>query len=107
MYKSPIRVLVDEPTFDYTKDIDITILKAVQSVKVDVNPEELIKALQYDRDQYNRGYHDGACGEYNRGYQESMNDLTDKLYRLNFDGKISSNLLSIILMIVRGEGFYK
>jgi len=34
------------------------IIKAVQNVGVNVNKDELIKALQYDRDQYQKGYAD-------------------------------------------------
>ena len=35
------------------------ILRAVQNYGIIVNKEELIKALAYDRDQYDKGYQDG------------------------------------------------
>ena len=34
------------------------ILKAVQNVGVNVDKDELLKALQYDRNQYQKGYDD-------------------------------------------------
>lgn len=40
--------------------VENEVLKAVHGVGVNVDKEELIKALQYDRDQYNKGYKDGA-----------------------------------------------
>lgn len=39
--------------------MDGEILKAVQNVGVDVSKDELIKALKYDRGQYQKGYEDG------------------------------------------------
>lgn len=39
--------------------MDGEIIKAVQNVGVDVSKDELIKALQYDRGQYQKGYEDG------------------------------------------------
>ena len=38
--------------------LDNEILKAVQNVGVNVDKEELLKALQYDRGQYQKGYDD-------------------------------------------------
>ena len=35
------------------------IMKAVQRVGIDVDKDELIRALQYDRGQYQKGYMDG------------------------------------------------
>ena len=43
------------------------IMKAIREVGVNVDKEELIKALQYDRNQYTKGYEDGK------------NDVLDKI----------------------------
>lgn len=55
MYESPIRMIMAEPEYSMEGEI----FKAVQRYAVDVNKEELLKALQYDRDQYKQGYQDG------------------------------------------------
>lgn len=55
-YKSPIEVMVGEMVMQYENDI----LKAVQDVGIDVDKEELLKALLYDRGQYEKGYADGV-----------------------------------------------
>jgi hypothetical protein len=54
MYQSPIKLTYSPPKFD----IDGEIYKAVMRCGVSVDKDELIKALQYDRDQYDKGYAD-------------------------------------------------
>lgn len=61
MYDSPIHVDFTEPVIEKLKDeADEYILRACQKMVVSVDKDELIKALQYDRDQYLRGFTDGC-----------------------------------------------
>ena len=53
-YKSPVDLIVSEMNLRMEGEI----LKAVQNVGVNVDKDELIKALKYDRDQYQKGYAD-------------------------------------------------
>ena len=55
MYESPIKIIYGQMQTQMEGDI----LKAVMGVDVQVDKEELIRALQYDRDQYERGFTDG------------------------------------------------
>lgn len=57
MYKSPIDIIYGQ----METQLEGTVLKAVQNVGVNVDKEELIRALQYDRDQYHKGYSDGKA----------------------------------------------
>ena len=57
MYKSPIDVFYGQ----METQLEGTVLKAVQNVGVNVDKEELIRALKYDRDQYYKGYKDGIA----------------------------------------------
>ena len=63
MYKSPITII--ESTMDsFAKSIikqkDDAIFAEIQhSFGVDLDREELIRALKYDREQYDKGYADG------------------------------------------------
>ena len=61
MYESPIEIhqTSTQYTAIFDKEKDSMILKAVQGVGVDVDKEELLKALKYDRQQYQKGYADG------------------------------------------------
>ena len=55
MYKSPIEVI----TTQLNSQIENEVLKAVQNIAVNIDKDELLKALQYDRNQYEQGYIDG------------------------------------------------
>ena len=55
MYNSPIDVI----TRQLRTQQEDHVFKAVQEVGITVDKEELLKALKYDRDQYNNGYHNG------------------------------------------------
>ena len=61
MYESPITLLKTQ-TDNFVKVVnektDEVIFKAVVNVLPQVNKEELIKALEYDRGQYIKGYQD-------------------------------------------------
>ena len=57
MYESPIRALYST----VQKQAEENIYKAVVACDVHVEKEELIKALAYDRDQYEKGYTDALA----------------------------------------------
>ena len=61
MYESPIEIhqTSTQYTAIFDKEKDSMILKAIQGVGVNVDKDELLKALKYDRQQYNKGYQDG------------------------------------------------
>lgn len=54
-YKSPIEILKET----IIKETDDNIYKAVLGVAINVDKDELIKALEYDRQQYENGYDAG------------------------------------------------
>lgn len=57
MYISPITIMQGEMNVRVENEI----IKAVQNIGIDVDKEELIKALAYDRKQYEKGYEDGKA----------------------------------------------
>lgn len=59
MYESPIELIISDMQHKVRQEQDKQIYEAVQRVDVNVNKEELIKALNYDRQQYEKGYADG------------------------------------------------
>lgn len=60
MYESPIMIEFSNPVFEQLRDeADEYILKACQMMVASVDKDELVKALQYDRDQYFKGFEDG------------------------------------------------
>lgn len=61
MYESPIEVFTRKIVQDIEERIDGVIFKECVRVGVNVNKDELIKALRYDRGQYDCGYADGRA----------------------------------------------
>ena len=55
-YKPLINVI----TLGLRTELDNNILKAVKDVGIDVDKDELIKALAYDRNQYEKGFSDAT-----------------------------------------------
>lgn len=91
MYESPIKVLRQQ----IETEIEAEAMKAVLRLGVVVDKEELLKALEYDRGQYQKGYQDAVrhgrwitkydilgneldvcseCGEEAVGYDTYMGD---------------------------------
>lgn len=56
MYKSPIELITSNIMTEIRKSQDNQIYQAVLNAGVNVDKDELIKALQYDRQQYEKGY---------------------------------------------------
>ena len=59
MYNSPIEMLITDIQNQIVKQQDQEIYQAVLHYVPNVDKEELIRALKYDRNQYNKGYADG------------------------------------------------
>jgi hypothetical protein len=76
-YKSPINIISSPVHIDMVEEQEKTILKAIQNVKVDVDRDELIKALQYDRNQYEKGKVDGIRQFISRLQQHERDNWID------------------------------
>lgn len=73
-YQSPIEQYVSDITMKMENDI----CTAVQNVGIRVDKEELIKALSYDRGQWELGYDEG----YEQGRKEALESIKEKLVEL-------------------------
>jgi hypothetical protein len=81
-YESPIQRVIGQIRME-TED---NIVRVIQEQSVNVDKDELIKALQYDRDQYNKGYVNG----YNHKAYEATLEVINKIKKLlleYFDSK--------------------
>ena len=60
MYESPItKYMSDIETQIQERETEQMMLTVSRSIGYDVDKTELLKALQYDREQYTKGYRDG------------------------------------------------
>ena len=81
MYNSPIEMIIGNMQMQQEGEI----FRAVQNIGVNVDKDELLKALKYDRDQYDKGYNDGIR-KFAEQHKEIMreylyNDSTDFLLK--------------------------
>lgn len=58
-YKSPIDVLINHETDAFAQFIEGAVMKSVIQADVHVDKDEMIRALKYDRQQYEIGYRNG------------------------------------------------
>ena len=88
MYESPVKMTWGEPDFIQieTKKLaeankqqteDYITFKIEQTLGCEVDKDELIKAMQYDRDQYDKGYQDGYLDGVRDGKQILLNKLQE------------------------------
>lgn len=68
-YESPIRMIVGEMQTKMEADT----MSVIQRYGIDVDKEELIKALAYDREQYDKGYSDGYKAGRNKAKEDLIN----------------------------------
>lgn len=69
MYESPINFIFGDIQTQIVKQQENEAYMAVQKCGVDVDKEELMRALQYDREQYEQGYED------------AVNDITNSIIK--------------------------
>ena len=70
-YESPIKIVIGQMRMEQENNI----YRAIQEYGVDVDKDELVKALHYDRNQYEKGYVNG----YNRRTSEVAEEIFAEL----------------------------
>ena len=73
MYESPIKMIQDEMSRQIRMDMENNVMKAVMRYDIEVDKEELLQALKYDRQQYEKGYSDGKMDFWWQGYKDGLN----------------------------------
>ena len=56
MYKSPVEIVMGQLKTEQENHI----VSVIQEMGVNVDKDELVKALEYDRNQYTKGFNDGV-----------------------------------------------
>lgn len=93
MYNSPIAIfsVAEEIVNQITEEKNRIIMESINKVGIDINKEELIRALSYDRNQYNKGYADG-CEEEHKKLKEAIE-------------KVKNTAKGLIIRDSYGEGY--
>lgn len=74
-YESPITLMTEKIANDLANKTEGLIMECVQRVGVSVDKYELAMALNYDREQYKKGYRDGLSDAVKHG--KWLNTSTD------------------------------
>lgn len=77
-YTSPITEYLGQMRIEHEN----AVLKAIHEFDISVDKDELIKALQYDRDQYRKGFIDGCRGSYDRIIERVKADTVKKMQEM-------------------------
>ena len=72
MYESPIEMVINQAQEAFEMDVLNNTMKVCQQYAINVNPDELKKALAYDRGQYQKGYEDAKLTFYKKGHWEPI-----------------------------------
>lgn len=91
MYKSPIEIFVSDMETEIANEQEKEIFKAIQRIGVNVDKDELVKALQYDRTQYEVGYEDGIRIVLNRLQQFLERSIEQDDEHIERSGRVMSN----------------
>lgn len=82
MYESPIKMIYEDIKNEQENDV----YKVIMSYGIDVDKDELLRALNYDRRQYEAGYRDGVI--------DVINHLKDKyIFREEYLDDLVEDLL--------------
>ena len=95
MYKSPIDIIYGQMQTQMEGDI----LRAVYNHGINVDKEELIRALKYDREQYDKGYADGRSDAVSHGMWHKYTDY----FTHRHVGWICSNCSAVIYDLSNGD----
>lgn len=87
MWKSPINIqnIPDKISEKFNKDIMEYTMKVVRKIAVDVDEKELLAALKYDREQYEKGYNEGYC--------EAIENVRAKLKEIDIEFNYLDSLI--------------
>ena len=77
MYKSPIKIITGQIKTNY----EDAIYSAVQNVVINVDREELLKALEYDRGQFEKGWKEGFHDGYIHGLEIAIIEIENTIGR--------------------------
>jgi len=91
-YESPIEVISKR----MRTEVEDSIFNAILDLGISVDKEELIKALQYDREQYEKGFNDGCIGATKEIKRETAREVLKE---------VRQALLNMVLANSMGETY--
>ena len=81
-YESPITIIRKEVENAYNSWVEDNVFKMISSLGIKVDKDELVKALKYDRQQYERGYNVASL-EFQNKALDAMSKVSLAVYSLD------------------------
>lgn len=88
MYKSPVEIFISDIKHQMDEKLEEACYTAVIEYFPNVDKDELIRALRYDRQQYEQGYADGKRDAVIHAHWVSAPEAGDYCYRCSNCGRI-------------------
>lgn len=94
-YQSPISQIYKDVEYKFKEDMENKTMEAIHHFGISVDKEELIKALQYDRNQYDKGYSDGRASMIEE-FEDIKADLLNLEFNFHYDWATTKHIIDII-----------
>ena len=88
MYKSPIEIITEQIRINN----EDAIFRAIQNVGINIDKKELLKALEYDRGQYDKGWEEGFHDGYIHGLEIAIIEVERIIGRTKKAEKLCATL---------------
>ena len=95
MYESPINLtFIDDMVKNIVKQqkeqTEQWVMESIRKLGIDITKEELIKALQYDREQYEKGYQDGLNADKWHPMTEEPKEINERYLTYHEDNTMNT-----------------
>lgn len=99
-YESPISIATAKMQDEYNERLENECMLVIkEKIGIDVNKDELIKALNYDRAQYEKGFRDGISKAYHHNHGHWIWHNRQEVYECSACGwKLLYNLKEIAFL---------
>lgn len=95
-YESPIQIFMQETQVEINHEIDREVYRRLAKISVDINRDELMRALNYDRMQYAEGFKQG----YRAGFEAARSEW------ISVDERLPDDAIDVLVFVRNGNLSY-
>lgn len=106
-YESPFVLIVEKMATEIAEKFDGEVMTAIRRYHVDVDKDELVKALAYDRGQYEKGYADGYADGLAADRWVSVEDRLPDTHKRALVAADFSGIADVDVAIYCGDGMWE
>lgn len=97
MWESPINIMEIQDSFvsEIKEKTEEMVFTEIKRIGIDVDKEELLKALQYDREQYDKGYSDGYANAVDKFAERICDRVNDDSLQVVLPNGFRADVITI------------